>query len=194
MHPIKSEHNDTLFSMAEQQQLHSFLDEVNEETTTNSNLNNNSNPVPILLSSPFQINGNNQQSNSQNHEVYYDGYYSNKSIRTTEESSNSTTKKKKTKKPPQELLSDEQKKLNHIASEQKRRANIRIGFDKLVEIVPTLSGGNKSESLILHKSVEHLRQLLDSKQQLKERARELQLILGEVPDDDSSEDEMNYKF
>ncbi|KAI8875231.1 hypothetical protein K501DRAFT_203061, partial [Backusella circina FSU 941] len=97
-----------------------------------------------------------------------------------EESSNSTTKKKKTKKPPQELLSDEQKKLNHIASEQKRRANIRIGFDKLVEIVPTLSGGNKSESLILHKSVEHLRQLLDSKQQLKERARELQLILGEV--------------
>jgi hypothetical protein len=31
---LESEQNDTLFSMAEQQQLHSFLDEVNEETTS----------------------------------------------------------------------------------------------------------------------------------------------------------------
>jgi hypothetical protein len=50
-----------------------------------------------------------------------------------------------------ELLSDDQKKANHIASEQKRRANIRIGFEKLVDIVPTLSNGHKSESLILQK-------------------------------------------
>ncbi|SAM03732.1 hypothetical protein [Absidia glauca] len=35
------------------------------------------------------------------------------------------------RKPAHELLSDDQKKANHIASEQKRRANIRLGFDQL---------------------------------------------------------------
>ncbi|GAA5977089.1 hypothetical protein JCM10908_004852 [Rhodotorula pacifica] len=36
------------------------------------------------------------------------------------------------------LLSAEQKKANHIASEQKRRAAIRKGYDGLCEVVPTL--------------------------------------------------------
>lgn len=55
------------------------------------------------------------------------------------------------KKKAVELLSDDQKRANHIASEQKRRANIRIGFEKLVDIVPTLSNGHRSEALILQK-------------------------------------------
>lgn len=54
-------------------------------------------------------------------------------------------------KPHIELLSESQKKANHIASEQKRRANIRIGFDHLVDIVPALDNCHRSESLILHK-------------------------------------------
>lgn len=58
---------------------------------------------------------------------------------------------KGSKKMSHELLSDDQKKANHIASEQKRRANIRIGFDKLIDIVPTLSSGHRSEALILQK-------------------------------------------
>ncbi|KAI8078630.1 uncharacterized protein BX664DRAFT_36239 [Halteromyces radiatus] len=55
------------------------------------------------------------------------------------------------RKPAHELLSEDQKKANHIASEQKRRANIRIGFDQLVDIVPTLNECQRSESLILQK-------------------------------------------
>ncbi|BGP33648.1 hypothetical protein JCM10296v2_005452 [Rhodotorula toruloides] len=37
------------------------------------------------------------------------------------------------------LLTAEQKKANHIASEQKRRAAIRAGYDGLCEVVPALS-------------------------------------------------------
>ncbi|KAI9266769.1 hypothetical protein BDA99DRAFT_436662 [Phascolomyces articulosus] len=84
------------------------------------------------------------------------------------------------RKPPHELLSDAQKKANHIASEQKRRANIRIGFDQLVDIVPTLSHCHRSESLILQKSADYIRQLVDTKNSLRERVRELQLALGDV--------------
>lgn len=55
------------------------------------------------------------------------------------------------KKPPHELLTEAEKKANHIASEQKRRQNIRVGFDQLVDIVPTLSQCHRSEALILQK-------------------------------------------
>ncbi|KAI9494080.1 hypothetical protein BDB00DRAFT_762538 [Zychaea mexicana] len=84
------------------------------------------------------------------------------------------------RKPPHEYLSDAQKKANHIASEQKRRANIRIGFDQLVDIVPTLSHCHRSESLILQKSADYIRQLVDNKNSLRERVRELQVALGDV--------------
>jgi hypothetical protein len=70
---------------------------------------------------------------------------------TEETSRTGIIKKKKVKKVTHELLSEDQKKANHIASEQKRRANIRVGFDKLIDIVPTLSTGHRSEALILQK-------------------------------------------
>ena len=41
----------------------------------------------------------------------------------------------------QGLLTDAEKKANHIASEQKRRANIRRGYDMLVEKLPSLHSG-----------------------------------------------------
>ncbi|KAI6123569.1 hypothetical protein EDD16DRAFT_1471613 [Pisolithus croceorrhizus] len=43
------------------------------------------------------------------------------------------------------LLSASQKKANHIQSEQKRRANIRRGYDALCEIVPTLREACQAE-------------------------------------------------
>ncbi|KAI9318602.1 hypothetical protein BX666DRAFT_1929698 [Dichotomocladium elegans] len=98
------------------------------------------------------------------------------------------------RKPPHELLSEAQKKANHIASEQKRRANIRIGFDQLVDIVPTLTHSHRSESVILHKSADYIRQLVNTKNTLRERVRELQTALGDMPDEDSSEGEMDYPF
>ncbi|KAJ3175554.1 hypothetical protein HK101_010627 [Irineochytrium annulatum] len=57
------------------------------------------------------------------------------------------------------MLSEDKKKSNHIASEQRRRQNIREGFHQLVEIVPTLTNCQKSEAVILQKSVEYIQQL-----------------------------------
>ena len=45
----------------------------------------------------------------------------------------------------QTLLSPSQKKANHIQSEQKRRANIRRGYDALCETVPALREAIREE-------------------------------------------------
>ncbi|CAO3640794.1 unnamed protein product [Cunninghamella blakesleeana] len=65
--------------------------------------------------------------------------------------STSMKRERKSRKQPHELLTEEEKKANHIASEQKRRQNIRMGFDQLIEYVPTLNRGNRSETIILQK-------------------------------------------
>ncbi|KAJ2775852.1 Transcription factor [Coemansia nantahalensis] len=59
-----------------------------------------------------------------------------------------------------ELLTEDEKKANHIASEQKRRHNIRTGYDQLIQIVPTLTPSQRSEALILQKTVEYIKYLL----------------------------------
>ncbi|KAJ1891667.1 Transcription factor, partial [Coemansia sp. IMI 209127] len=59
-----------------------------------------------------------------------------------------------------ELLTENEKKANHIASEQKRRQNIRVGYDQLIQIVPTLTPSQRSEALILQKTVEYVKYLL----------------------------------
>ncbi|KAF1807352.1 hypothetical protein FB192DRAFT_1246596, partial [Mucor lusitanicus] len=92
----------------------------------------------------------------------------------------SPVKERRHRKQPHELLSESQKKANHIASEQKRRQNIRIGFDQLIDIVPSLNHGNRSEALILQKSVDHIRYLISMKNELKNQVRDLQGTLGET--------------
>ncbi|KAF9934790.1 hypothetical protein FBU30_000084 [Linnemannia zychae] len=99
----------------------------------------------------------------------------------------------KTKKPPHELLTEAEKKANHIASEQKRRQNIRVGFDSLVEIVPTLSDCHRSEAVILQKSVDYIHRLLTQKNELKSRVRELQTHLGDPVDDIDSGSDMEVE-
>ncbi|KAF5391510.1 hypothetical protein D9757_002529 [Collybiopsis confluens] len=113
------------------------------------------------------------------------------------------------------LLSPSQKKANHIQSEQKRRANIRRGYEALCETVPALReairveeeaqvaegfagngkkpkrgrrvkvddgtgekidgrAGPRSENIVLGKTIEYIRELLDDRQDLLtrlERAR-----------------------
>ncbi|KAG0301511.1 hypothetical protein BGZ97_002767, partial [Linnemannia gamsii] len=98
-----------------------------------------------------------------------------------------------TKKPPHELLTEAEKKANHIASEQKRRQNIRVGFDSLVEIVPTLSDCHRSEAVILQKSVDYIHRLLNQKNELKSRVRELQTHLGDPVDDVDSGSDMEVE-
>lgn len=68
-----------------------------------------------------------------------------------EEEEEEDKKERKGRKAPHELLTDAEKKANHIASEKKRRQNIRLGFDQLIEIVPSLTQGNRSEAFILQK-------------------------------------------
>ncbi|KAF8254161.1 hypothetical protein K440DRAFT_157908 [Wilcoxina mikolae CBS 423.85] len=75
-------------------------------------------------------------------------------------------------------LSEQEKKNNHIASEQKRRLAIREGFDRLTEIVPGLEGQGRSESIVLKKSVDHMREILQERQMLIER---IQALGGEIP-------------
>ncbi|EIE83257.1 hypothetical protein G6F46_009190 [Rhizopus delemar] len=102
-------------------------------------------------------------------------------------------KERKPRKAPHELLTDAEKKANHIASEKKRRQNIRLGFDQLIEIVPSLTQGNRSEAFILQKSVDHIRHLVSVKNDLKSQIRDLQNMLGESNfDEDSSEDDLTY--
>ncbi|KAL8393557.1 hypothetical protein RB595_003340 [Gaeumannomyces hyphopodioides] len=67
-------------------------------------------------------------------------------------------------------LTEEEKKLNHIASEQKRRQAIREGFDRLTELVPGLEGQGRSEGIVLKRTVDFMRD------QLEERRRLVQAI------------------
>jgi hypothetical protein len=63
-------------------------------------------------------------------------------------------------------LTDQEKKSNHIASEQKRRAAIREGFDRLTELVPGLEGQGRSESIVLQKTVDFIHLKLQERQSL----------------------------
>ncbi|CRG89432.1 hypothetical protein PISL3812_06468 [Talaromyces islandicus] len=74
-------------------------------------------------------------------------------------------------------LTEQEKKNNHIASEQKRRAAIREGFDRLTELVPGLEGQGRSESVVLKKTVDFLRLKLQERQEL---VAEIERIGGHV--------------
>ncbi|KAI1855638.1 hypothetical protein JX265_006041 [Neoarthrinium moseri] len=63
-------------------------------------------------------------------------------------------------------LTETEKKQNHIASEQKRREAIRSGFDRLCELIPGLEGQGRSEGLVLKRTVEYIREQLETRRQL----------------------------
>ena len=52
------------------------------------------------------------------------------------------------------LLSEEEKRLNHIASEQKRRQNIKLAYDQLNALIPGLrDSGLRGESQVIVKGL-----------------------------------------
>lgn len=64
------------------------------------------------------------------------------------------------------------KQAHHIASEQKRRENIRAEFDRIVQLTPALTEQeNRSELSILTKSADYIDQLKDENKQLIELCR-----------------------
>lgn len=67
------------------------------------------------------------------------------------------------------VLTLEQKKINHIESENRRRAMIRSSFDRLVELVPDLDASeNRSELVILDKTSKYIEQLRAENERLEE--------------------------
>ncbi len=67
-------------------------------------------------------------------------------------------------------LTEEQKKANHIASEKKRRNNIREQYDKLAEMTPGMEGHGRSEGRVLEEVVRYGQELC------AERARLIRAI------------------
>lgn len=61
--------------------------------------------------------------------------------------------KKSNKTSERPHLTESEKKSNHITSEQKRRQNIRAGYDRLSETVPKLEGLARSEAYVLQETV-----------------------------------------
>ena len=76
-------------------------------------------------------------------------------------------------------LTEQEKKNNHIASEQKRRQAIREGFDRLAEIVPSMSGQGRSEAVMLSATVTYMRAQLARKDALKDMAAKLNVSDGD---------------
>jgi hypothetical protein len=105
----------------------------------------------------------------------------------------SKAKAKKSKKvvdeklKPKELLSESQKRLNHVQSEQKRRANIKEGFAFLERLTPSLynqppisqgpgnTGGGHSKQAVLKGAAEYIVELKD---QLKQLNQQIALLKG----------------
>ncbi|KAK0747631.1 hypothetical protein B0T21DRAFT_406239 [Apiosordaria backusii] len=81
---------------------------------------------------------------------------------------NGKRKKSTAAKPPRENLSEAQKRENHIKSEQKRRNIIKLGFEKLNEIVPTVTNQNLSKAGVLIATHEWIAQLKKENQELEE--------------------------
>ena len=69
-------------------------------------------------------------------------------------------------------LTEQEKKNNHIASEQKRRAAIREGFDELAALIPGMKGQGRSEAIVLEGASKVIRELLAERYRLMMRVSE----------------------
>ena len=77
-----------------------------------------------------------------------------------------------------ELLTEQEKRLNHIASEQKRRQNIKLGFEALSKLIPSVRNASEnhanlppSKTAILAQAIDYLAHLESRNHKLRERAR-----------------------
>ncbi|CAO3623848.1 unnamed protein product [Cunninghamella echinulata] len=173
---------------------HHHMDTKKYRPLIDNNNNNNNNNNNISLQSLPDLHNNKNIYRMDHHSSTYSSTPPSSSNSTIHIPISSSSSSVKSSSPSNIVATTSTTKPKGSGREQKRRANIRIGFDQLVDIVPTLSECQRSESLILQKSAEYIRQLVDTKNGLRDRVRELQTVLGEVPDEDSSEGEMDYAF
>ncbi|CAO3598743.1 unnamed protein product [Absidia cylindrospora] len=72
------------------------------------------------------------------------------------------------------VLTKSEKRVNHIASEQKRRQNIRTGFQQLTDLIPSLKNMPHSKSTILFKTADYIKHSEKRNKVLQERLKHLQ--------------------
>ena len=75
-------------------------------------------------------------------------------------------------------LSKDERRANHIASEQKRRQNIKNGFQQMTELIPSLKNMPHSKSTILFKAADYIKHCEKRNKGLRERLRQLQQRLA----------------
>ncbi|KAK6483521.1 MLX-interacting protein-like isoform X1 [Huso huso] len=89
-------------------------------------------------------------------------------------SQNSSTSKSKTDSC---IVGFKSRRINHISAEQKRRFNIKIGFDTLNTLVPVLKSQSNSKPIsnaaTLQKTVEYIAKLQQERAQMQEEAKRL---------------------
>lgn len=68
-----------------------------------------------------------------------------------------------------ENLTEKQKRDNHIASEQKRRAQIKLGYDEMNRLVPELKDSGLSKSGMLQAACDFLQKLKDQNAAIAQR-------------------------
>jgi len=73
-----------------------------------------------------------------------------------------------------EHLSEAEKRQNHIQSEQKRRNQIKFGFDTLTELVPELRGGGYSKSAVLQHAAVYVENLVGGNAALRNILKNLE--------------------
>lgn len=73
-----------------------------------------------------------------------------------------------------EQLTEAEKRANHIHSEQKRRNQIKNGFDTLTEMVPDLKGGGYSKSAVLQHVAVYVTKLTGGNATLREILKRLE--------------------
>ncbi|KAM8976193.1 carbohydrate-responsive element-binding protein [Pelodytes ibericus] len=79
----------------------------------------------------------------------------------------------------------ETRRITHISAEQKRRCNIKLGFDTLHNLVTSLHGqhNNKlSKATTLHKTAEYIYKLQQERALLQEEAQQLRCQIQELND------------
>lgn len=84
----------------------------------------------------------------------------------------SRSTKRSSKNAERAHLTEVEKRTNHISSEQKRRQNIRTGYDRLSEVVPNLRGLARSEAYVLQQTVRYGRELVTRRLELLRMSKE----------------------
>ncbi|KAI9315725.1 hypothetical protein BX666DRAFT_1860419 [Dichotomocladium elegans] len=91
------------------------------------------------------------------------------------------------RKSGRELLTEEEKRMNHIASEQKRRCTIRNGFKNLTELVPSLKNMSNSKSNVLFQAVDYIKYLEKRNKSLQQKIQSLEYRASLRLSDDQSQ-------